>query len=127
MGSPPLTLSGSSDVLGSNWGVPRAERKKRRVYAWDDLRQATGRLPCPLTCPPPPPAPELDPNEAAASDPATGGLKYGWSNICLHYFRRDWLEAVSGQLAELGRYHIARKKIPSKDGPLEVGVGPWAG
>ncbi|PSC69582.1 UDP-N-acetylglucosamine diphosphorylase 1-like isoform B [Micractinium conductrix] len=62
---------------------------------------------------------ELDPNEAAASDPATGGLKYGWSNICLHYFRRDWLEAVSGQLAELGRYHIARKKIPSKDGPLE--------
>lgn len=61
---------------------------------------------------------ELDPAEAAASDPATGELKYGWSNICLHYFRRDWLEAVSGRLADMGRYHIARKKIPSMDGPV---------
>ncbi|PRW59645.1 UDP-N-acetylglucosamine diphosphorylase 2-like isoform B [Chlorella sorokiniana] len=61
---------------------------------------------------------ELDPSEAAASDPATGELKYGWSNICLHYFRRDWLEAVSGRLADMGRYHIARKKILSTDGPV---------
>lgn len=71
-------------------------------------------------CPLPHCATELDPAEAAASDPATGELKYGWSNICLHYFRRDWLEAVSGRLADMGRYHIARKKIPSKDGPVAV-------
>lgn len=75
---------------------------------------------CPLSLPS-----ELDPSEAAASDPATGELKYGWSNICLHYFRRDWLEAVSGRLAEMGRYHIARKKIPSKDGPVAVGGGDY--
>lgn len=61
---------------------------------------------------------ELDPAEACASDPSTGELKYGWSNICLHYFRLDWLEAVSGRLADMGRYHIARKKIASKDGPV---------
>lgn len=49
--------------------------------------------------------------------------------MCLHYFRRDWLEAVSGQLADMGRYHIARKKIPSKDGPVAVrgGVGESSG
>ncbi len=63
---------------------------------------------------------ELDPSEAAASDPSTGELKYGWSNICLHYFRRDWLEAVSDKLAEMGKYHVARKKIPSIDGPVAV-------
>ncbi len=63
---------------------------------------------------------ELDPSEAAASDPSTGELKYGWSNFCLHYFRRDWLEAVSDKLAEMGKYHVARKKIPSIDGPVAV-------
>jgi hypothetical protein len=63
---------------------------------------------------------ELDPAEAAASDPSTGELRFGWSNICLHYFRRDWLEAVSDRLAQMGRYHIARKKIPSLDGPVAV-------
>lgn len=62
---------------------------------------------------------ELDPAEAAAADPATGELKYGWSNICMHYFRRDWLAAVAGQLAAAGRYHIARKKIPSVGGPVQ--------
>ena len=80
----------------------------------------------------------LDPAEAAASDPATGELRYGWSNICLHYFRRDWLVSVSNKLAEMGQYHIARKKIPSKDGPVAVSTacsaslpcsrgGPWPG
>ena len=67
---------------------------------------------------------ELDPAEAAAADPATGELRHNWSNICLHYFRRDWLEAVSNTLAEMGRYHIARKKITAKDGPVAVS---WRG
>lgn len=101
------------------------------VSAWVGMMPwlCIGYTPCltppnPPPCPPPPP-PELDPSEAAASDPATGELKFGWSNICLHYFRRDWLEAVSGRLASEGRYHIARKKIPSKDGP--VAVSGWVG
>jgi hypothetical protein len=68
---------------------------------------------------------ELDPAEAAASDPTTGELKYNWSNICLHYFCRDWLEAVSDKLAEMGRYHIARKQIPSMHGPVAVSGGRW--
>ena len=87
----------------------------------------TPHLPAPF--PPRLNTPELDPSEACASDPATGELKYGWSNVCLHYFRRDWLEAVSGRLADMGRYHIARKKIPSKDGPVAVrgGVGQSRG
>lgn len=32
---------------------------------------------------------------------------------------------MSGKLAEMGKYHIARKKIPSKDGP--VAVRCWKG
>lgn len=60
-------------------------------------------------------------------DPATGELKFGWSNICLHYFKRSWLAAVSDRLAAEGRYHIARKKIPSKDGPVQVGQGVCSG
>lgn len=41
----------------------------------------------------------------------------------MHYFRRDWLAAVADQLVTTGRYHIARKKIPSKEGPVQVGPG----
>ena len=69
------------------------------------------------------PAAELDPAEACAADPSTGELKYGWSNVCLHYFRRAWLASVADRLAAEGRYHIAHKKIPSKDGPVQVGRG----
>lgn len=62
---------------------------------------------------------ELDPAEASAVDPGTGELKFGWSNICLHYFKRSWLATVSDQLAAQGKYHIAHKKINSKDGPVQ--------
>ena len=61
---------------------------------------------------------ELDPAEAAAVDPATGRLRYGWSNVCLHYFERRWLEAVAGRLSGEGRYHLARKQIPSLGGKV---------
>ena len=64
---------------------------------------------------------ELDPADACAVDPASGELKFGWSNICLHYFKRSWLADVSDRLAAEGKYHIARKKIPSKAGPVQVG------
>eukprot|EP00889_Picochlorum_renovo_P000425 jgi/Picre1/27455/NNA_000422.t1 len=58
---------------------------------------------------------ELDPLEASASDPESGVLKYNWSNICLHYFEREWLARVSSKLSKGGSYHIAKKKIPSFD------------
>lgn len=56
---------------------------------------------------------ELDPVEASAVDPESGILKYNWSNICLHYFEREWLKKVSKFLATGGKYHVAKKQIPS--------------
>ena len=61
---------------------------------------------------------ELDPSEASAADPDTGVLRYNWSNVCLHYFDRGWLEQVADALAAQGCYHIARKQIPSIDGKV---------
>lgn len=54
---------------------------------------------------------------------ADGGLKYNWSNVCMHYFQRAFLERMARQLISDGRYHIADKKIPSKDGPVQVRKG----
>ena len=56
---------------------------------------------------------ELDPIEACAEDPTTGVLKYNWSNICLHYFEREWLKKVSTALSQGGSYHVAKKNIPT--------------
>lgn len=61
---------------------------------------------------------ELDPEEASSADPETGVLRYNWSNVCLHYFERAWLETVADRLAAEGRYHVARKQIPSIDGKV---------
>ena len=61
---------------------------------------------------------ELDPLEASSADPDTGILRYNWSNICLHYFERAWLEEVADRLAAEGRYHVAKKQIPSVDGKV---------
>jgi hypothetical protein len=47
-------------------------------------------------------------------------LRYGWSNVCMHYFSRGFLEAAATRLAAQGRYHLAHKSIPSKDGPVKV-------
>ena len=61
---------------------------------------------------------ELDPEEASAINPNTGVLRYNWSNVCLHYFERSWLESVSERLSQEGKYHVAHKKIPSIDGTI---------
>jgi len=62
---------------------------------------------------------ELDPTEASSVDPATGMLRYNWSNICLHYFEREWLKRVSNKLVTGGIYHVAKKQIPSFGGRVE--------
>lgn len=38
----------------------------------------------------------------------------------MHYFSTDFLEAMAEKLKQQGQYHIAHKKIPSKDGPVQV-------
>ena len=50
----------------------------------------------------------------------TGELRYAWSNVCMHYFSTDFLEAMAEKLKQQGQYHIAHKKIPSKHGPVQV-------
>ncbi|BDA40449.1 UDP-N-acetylglucosamine diphosphorylase 1 [Coccomyxa sp. Obi] len=82
---------------------------------------------------------ELDPQQAAATlggpeegvrrsswgrlfssgRPGQAQLKYNWSNVCMHYFTVDFLEAAARRLQTEGQYHIARKKIPSIDGPVQ--------
>jgi hypothetical protein len=36
----------------------------------------------------------------------------------MHYFSVAWLEEVAGKLQQGAAYHVARKAIPSKDGPV---------
>ena len=38
----------------------------------------------------------------------------------MHYFSTDFLVAMAEKLKQQGQYHIAHKKIPSKDGPVQV-------
>ena len=60
------------------------------------------------------------PAGACCAAAEAAALRYNWSNICMHYFSREFLEQAAQRLAAEGRHHIARKKIPSKDGPVEV-------
>ena len=62
---------------------------------------------------------ELDPTEASSVDPCSGMLRYNWSNICLHYFEREWLKRVSNELVSGGLYHVAQKQIPSMGGRVD--------
>jgi len=50
----------------------------------------------------------------------TGELRYAWSSVCMHYFSTAFLVAMADRLKQQGQYHIAHKKIPSKDGPVQV-------
>lgn len=47
----------------------------------------------------------------------------GRSNVCMHYFRRDFLESVAMRLHTEGHFHVAHKSIPSVDGPVKVPPG----
>ena len=38
----------------------------------------------------------------------------------MHYFTRDFLELAADHVRAQGVYHMAKKKIPSKDGPVQV-------
>lgn len=62
---------------------------------------------------------ELDPHEASATDPESGALKYNWSNISSFCFTPDFIRRAEADLGESGRYHMARKEIPSAKGPVK--------
>eukprot|EP00892_Ulva_mutabilis_P003339 jgi/Ulvmu1/1377/UM011_0105.1 len=62
---------------------------------------------------------EISASQAAARD-ARGRLRFNWSNICMHYFSVAWLHDVAKHVENGGaRYHIARKQIPSREGPVQ--------
>ena len=62
-------------------------------------------------------------NDLCCDLPAeTGLLRFNWGNICMHYFSVPFLVRMAQQLQQQGRYHIAHKTIPSKDGPVKVAV-----
>jgi UDP-N-acetylglucosamine/UDP-N-acetylgalactosamine diphosphorylase len=62
---------------------------------------------------------EIDHEQATSTDAETGQLLFNWSNICMHYFSVPFLEAMATKLKEAGCYHLAKKSIPSKDGPVQ--------
>ena len=63
---------------------------------------------------------ELDPSQASARDPATGELLFGWSNVCMHWFAVVFLRTAAERLQREAAYHVARKQIPSVNGPVKV-------
>ncbi|KAK9823478.1 hypothetical protein WJX72_003019 [[Myrmecia] bisecta] len=62
---------------------------------------------------------ELSPAQATSIDPVSGKLRFNWSNVCMHFFRTAFLRSVTGELHAAGRYHVAKKAIQSKDGPVK--------
>eukprot|EP00793_Prasinoderma_coloniale_P000229 PRCOL_00005739-RA len=40
-----------------------------------------------------------------------GGLRFRWSNLCMHYFTVDFVERMVGELERSGRYHQAKKHV----------------
>eukprot|EP00898_Chlorokybus_atmophyticus_P006821 jgi/Chlat1/713/Chrsp104S01295 len=55
---------------------------------------------------------------ATSVDTRTGELMYKWSNICVHYYSRQFLEAMGTQ-EHLAQYHLAVKDIPSVTGVVK--------
>ena len=53
----------------------------------------------------------------------TGRLKYNWSNISSFCFTIGFIRKANDNLERTGQYHIARKKIPSVLGPVDVSSG----
>lgn len=62
---------------------------------------------------------ELDPSTASSLDPLTGDLRFQWSNVCMHLFTLDFLEFVRPALDNGGRFHVAKKIIPSVNGEVK--------
>ena len=38
----------------------------------------------------------------------------------MHFFSTAFLVAMAEKLKQQGQYHVAKKKIPSKDGPVQA-------
>ena len=44
----------------------------------------------------------------------------------MHYFSTQFLVSMADKLKQQGQYHIAHKKIPSKDGPVPVSISLYS-
>lgn len=62
---------------------------------------------------------EMKDSDAAERD-AAGEFVLPWGNICMHYFTVTFLETIYEKLQLSGKYHVAKKKIQSIDGPVDV-------
>ena len=47
-------------------------------------------------------------------------LKYNWANISSFCFSTEFIKRAKEHLDQTGQYHIAKKKIPSVLGPVQV-------
>ncbi|KAL7131333.1 hypothetical protein ABFS83_13G190300 [Erythranthe nasuta] len=59
---------------------------------------------------------ELDSSLASLTNQETGGLRFCWSNVCLHMFTLDFLNQVANGLEKDSIYHLAEKHISSIHG-----------
>ena len=50
----------------------------------------------------------------------SGRLKYNWANISSFCFTTEFIKRAKDHLEQTGQFHIARKKIPSVLGPVQV-------
>ncbi|CAI5507802.1 unnamed protein product [Closterium sp. Naga37s-1] len=62
---------------------------------------------------------ELPPGMGTSVDNATGKLKYNWSNICIHMFSVEFLQAAAQALDQHCIHHLAVKRIPSVHGAVQ--------
>ncbi|CAI5980115.1 unnamed protein product [Closterium sp. NIES-64] len=62
---------------------------------------------------------ELPQGMGTSVDDATGKLKYNWSNICIHMFSVEFLQAAAQALDHHCIHHLAVKRIPSVDGAVQ--------
>lgn len=63
----------------------------------------------------------------AVSIAESGRLKYNWANISSFCFTTEFIKRAKDHLEQTGQFHIARKKICSVLGPVQVSFqhSPW--
>ena len=50
----------------------------------------------------------------------SGRLRWNAANVSMFYFTLGFLQRMARQAEKGGRYHVARKRIPTFAGPVQV-------